>query len=71
MRIVEPDPTRAVTVVFLDDIYAKVNIWWLENRLCIQQPRYMGGKLQFTLDDYDAFDGDLRQFVLSKRSLAN
>lgn len=67
MRIFEPDPRRNITVVYLDDIHAKVNVWWLDNLMEIQQPRYMGGKQRFTLDEYDQFEGNLKEFVLAKR----
>ena len=65
MRIIHP--SLYVSVVFLDDINAKVNIFYEEDKVIIMQPQSYGGKLEKSLSDYDNYDGDLRAWVLSFR----
>lgn len=65
MRIYHPSPD--ITVVFMDDISAKVDIYWTPDKVVIKQPNYMGGRIEKPLSEYDNFGGDLRTWVLSLR----
>ena len=66
MRICEAWPH--VTVVYIDHLSAKVNVYWNEPaKIVIQQPKYYGGKIEYLMDKYDEFEGDLVAFVLHQR----
>lgn len=65
MRIYHP--SLDISVIFMDDINAKVDVYWNDDRVVIKQPQYCGGKLEKSLSDYDNYDGDMRAWILSFR----
>ena len=65
MRIYHVSPE--ISVAYLDDIHVKVNVFYTFGRMVVQQPKYLGGRKEYALDEYDNFDGNIRAFVLHKR----
>ena len=63
-------PTIDTSVVYLDDDHAKVNAYYDRNEIVIMQPQYLGGKIVVSMDEYDRFEGNIRDFVLHKRRQA-
>ncbi len=61
-------PYANVAVVYFDDIHAKVDIYWDEDRVVIRG----GGSgtwhpIERPLSDYDAYEDDMRSWILSLR----
>lgn len=69
MRIYGTHPM--ISVCYIDELRAKVDVYYDSGRIVLKQPRYLGGKIESTLDEYDAFEGDMYEFVLHLRGKKN
>ena len=65
MRIYHPYPD--VTVIYIDDLHAKVDVYFGPERVIIKQPGYLGGRMEKPLQEYIDFEGNMRDWVLSLR----
>ena len=65
MRIYHPYPD--VAVVYYDDLHAKVDLYFTPDKVVINQPNHLGGRVERCLDEYTEFEGDLREWILSLR----
>ncbi len=64
-------PYSNVTVIFLDDIACKADIYWDDDLVRIKQPGYLGGRMERPLTEYDNFEGNFREWILSLRENRN
>lgn len=44
---------------------------YASGELFINQPQWMGGRIETTLDAYDEFEGDMTDFIIHLRDTAN
>ena len=61
-------PAMRFTTVHYPDLACRVTVDYPGNTITLMQPRHLGGKVETTIDEYDEFEGDMKDFVRYKQA---